>query len=59
MEKKDYPFKKNTDDFEIFENPVEDILEAKGNPDKWVAPEMLRRIGDSSYNNIDNSITGE
>lgn len=58
MEKKDIK-NKTIQDFERFENPLENISEAKGNPDKWVAPEMLRRIGESSYNNLDSSLTNE
>ena len=58
MEKKT-TINKKVNDYEAFENPADDLNEIKSNPDKWVAPEMLRQIGESSYNNLDNSLINE
>lgn len=56
MEKKNI-INKKVNDYEAFENPADGLSEIKSNPDKWVTPEMLRRVGESSYNNLDSSIT--
>ena len=47
MEKRGLEIKVATD-YEPIGNPVDNLDTESPNPDKWVKPEMLRRIGEKS-----------
>jgi len=52
MTKKDTSNKRPID-FDSVENPVSELDAESLNPDAWVKPEMLRRVSDRNFNNLD------